>query len=398
MLGDLSKSPLQFDISLTPMLHPMSGMDSFLGAGEGYYNQEDDDQFLFLGGLHNPLDFDLSILPDRLSPDSARFDMADSSSIETRVGASNGAVESSRISAYTSSDYISRNGSTTSISFPKSPPPSHKSRSASIYRRAIQEHEAVIAGQEGWPCFRCNPPIQSCICPKTAKVYLEGLEQTLKNQDTWNSWGARPDDVDRAASREILTEPFVGCTRDKLLAITQSFLHKALEIHRAGPLGSPESLSNSDLGCAEFIILPPPAVMEYFLRAYVCRFEPYYAFVPGGILKPNELMQLSNGKASSLLLLLMVAQGAMATSTVEARYLSSGLTEACRISLFDIIEKDVSLCSDPIVLRCALLFTTLAAWSGDKWHMDVCHCIICERRASLMMVDRHGPTGDVHRS
>lgn len=67
----------------------------------------------------------------------------------------------------------------------------------------------------------------------------------------------------------------------------------------------------------------------------------------------------------------MIAQGSMATATVEARYLASGLTEACLISLFDTIEKDVSLASHPIVLRSALLLTNLAAWSGDKWHMDV---------------------------
>jgi len=112
------------------------------------------------------------------------------------------------------------------------------------------------------------------------------------------------------------------------------------------------------------------------------------------MLKPNELMQLSNGKASSLLLLLMVAQGAMATPTVEARYLTSGLTEACRLSLFDIIEKDIVLSSDPIVLRCALLFTTLAAWSGDKWHMDVGDFLAAWRgRASLTIQIAMGQPG-----
>ncbi|KAG7107001.1 Transcription factor PfmaH like protein [Verticillium longisporum] len=35
------------------------------------------------------------------------------------------------------------------------------------------------------------------------------------------------------------------------------------------------------------------------------------------------------------------------------------------------IEKDVELSADPVALRCALLFTTLGAWSGDKWLMDI---------------------------
>jgi hypothetical protein len=111
--------------------------------------------------------------------------------------------------------------------------------------------------------------------------------------------------------------------------------------------------------------------MQYFLRSYVVRYEPYYSSVPAGRLDPNSLMQSNNSKAASLLILLMVASGASATATVEARYVASGLTEACRISLFDTIEKDVLQSREVLVLRSALLFTCLAAWSGDKWHMDV---------------------------
>ncbi|KAL2171334.1 hypothetical protein VTG60DRAFT_3221 [Thermothelomyces hinnuleus] len=75
--------------------------------------------------------------------------------------------------------------------------------------------------------------------------------------------------------------------------------------------------------------------------------------------------------ASTLLVLLMIAQGAAAMPLQEARYLSAGLTETCRISLFDIVEKDVGLSADPTTLRCALLFLVLGAWSGDKWLMDI---------------------------
>ena len=51
--------------------------------------------------------------------------------------------------------------------------------------------------------------------------------------------------------------------------------------------------------------------------------------------------------------------------------LTGGLTEACRISLFDLIEKNIIMSGDPIVLHAALLFTVQAAWSGDKWQMDI---------------------------
>jgi hypothetical protein len=136
--------------------------------------------------------------------------------------------------------------------------------------------------------------------------------------------------------------------------------------------------------------------MQFFLKSYAVRYEPYYSSIPGGRLNPNILMQSSNSKAASLLVLLMVATGAAATPTVEARYLTSGLTEACRISLFDTIEKDISQSREPLILRSGLLFITLAAWSGDKWHMDVCSdfCLYINQLLTSP-TDRHGSTRHV---
>jgi len=139
-------------------------------------------------------------------------------------------------------------------------------------------------------------------------------------------------------------------------------------------------------------------VMQYFLRSYVVRYEPYYSSIPAGRLDPNALMHSANSKAASLLILLMVASGATATPTVEARYVTSGLTEACRISLFDTIEKDVLQSREVLILHSALLFTCLAAWSGDKWHMDVsfpASTSLHRRTYSPLVTDGHGTTGNV---
>ena len=105
------------------------------------------------------------------------------------------------------------------------------------------------------------------------------------------------------------------------------------------------------------------------MHSYVHSLPVYYPLVVSGVVDPNEM--LHNNQASTLLVLLMIAQGAAALPTSEARYLSAGLTETCRISLFDIIEKNVELSADPTALRCALLFTLLGAWGGDKWQMDI---------------------------
>jgi hypothetical protein len=159
--------------------------------------------------------------------------------------------------------------------------------------------------------------------------------------------------------------PLNDLTRDTLLAITQKYLQKALEIHG--------SSAGKD-GYSGFVVLPPGEIIRYFLSSYVRSLSVYYPLVVGGCVDPNDMLadcRPSNCRPSTLLLLLMIAQGAAAMPVAEARYLSTGLTETCRISLFDIIEKNVELSADPVALRCALLFTLLGAWSGDKWLMDI---------------------------
>ena len=184
-------------------------------------------------------------------------------------------------------------------------------------------------------------------------------------------WKPYPDEADSPLGEHLSVVPFQEMSRDKLLAITQSFLHKALEIHHddTRELGRASDVS---IGYSNFVILPPARVLEYFLREYSNSFERFYPLTARGALDPNALMQCrTNDKASSLLLLLMIAQGALTTPTVDGRWLAGGLTETCRISLFDLIEKNIMLSGDPLVLHSALLFTVQAGWSGDKWQMDI---------------------------
>lgn len=152
-----------------------------------------------------------------------------------------------------------------------------------------------------------------------------------------------------------------------MLAITQTFLHKALEIHRGGFNGMRGRLNSPSL--LSFLVLPPSTILEYFLRSYVRNLSFFYSLAATSYIDPNDMIQ--HNQTSTLLVLLMIAQGASAVQTPEAQALSAGLIETCRISLFDIIEKDIEMCADPIALRCALLFTLLGAWSGDKWLMDI---------------------------
>lgn len=230
----------------------------------------------------------------------------------------------------------------------------------------IPEFEVVIASEAAWPLARCTPPLFSAACPRTAIVYLECLEK-CRYENTWKPLDQSLNEVDWDATDMAPVVPMAPHTRDEMLAITQGFLHKALEIHRGGV--NSQNKNSSNARSFGYFVLPSAKILEYFLRSYVRNLSFFYSLVMAGSVDPNEMLQ--SNQASALLVLLMIAQGASAVPTAEARALSVGLIETCRISLFDIIEKDIEMSADPTALRCALLFMLLGSWSGDKWLMDI---------------------------
>ena len=297
-------------------------------------------------GMQLPLDFDMSIEASLQDPNEY----------------SSGSMGSS--TQFTGSRSISQRSS------PRSRPSLSYS---SVTRHELEpgiDHQAVITARACWSYFKCNPTSSRKGCPKTAMIHLDRLEQTLKNQDAWQHLMLMPDIVKPISNRNSITvEPFDSFTRDKLLAITQLFLHKATNIHSANN-------SNRNFPATDntgFIVLPPPSTLEHLLEAYTCHLDPHYPTVPTGLLNINKLMRVGCAQAASLFLLLMIALGASAIPNMEARSLTHGLIEACRISLADVMEKNAELTEDFDVLRCGLLLTIAAVWSGDKWHMDVSH-------------------------
>jgi len=245
------------------------------------------------------------------------------------------------------------------------------SRNTSVSESAVPDLGAIIAAQDAWSAFRCTPTLPSSSCPKTARLNLEKLEQSLKNHEEWSRWRPTWDEADFAGADNLQVTSLHESTRDKLLAITQTFLHKALDIHKNDLTGTPVGGASPNPSGSNFVLLPPARVLEAFMRAYANSFERFFPITSRGALDANVLLESYNDKASSLLILLMIAQGAMAVSSSEARWLTGGLTEACRISLFDLIEKNIVMASDPVVLRSGLLFIVQAGWSGDKWQMDI---------------------------
>lgn len=236
------------------------------------------------------------------------------------------------------------------------------------YRRAVAEHENVIEVEESWPAFRCNPLKSSASCPPTSGIYLDNLFTLLKNHETWSSWISKTHLVTAIPAGRVSVEPFDDVTREKLTAVTQNFLYHAFDVHKSRSMNGSHSNTIHSPG---FMILPPARVLECFLNAYVRQFETYNVCCAGSLLKPNWLLHQSDAHLSSLLILLMLAYGAASDSTPEARYLSSGLIEVCRISWQNVVERDMGLTREPTALLLGLLLTTLQAWSGDKTFMEM---------------------------
>jgi hypothetical protein len=233
-------------------------------------------------------------------------------------------------------------------------------------KETVPELDIIVAADDAWPLARCNPPIFSGASPPTALVHLQSFQDCSRLGDAWNSMNLSCPTTDVNSERPFKVLLLAATTRDKIIAIAQSFLHKALRTHQTGVNG----LGNSKPGgAATFFTLPSSSVMESLLGNSVRSLSPYYRLFHGLSLDPNEL--LIDNDTSTLLFLLMIAQGANMIPKAEARNLGAGLTETCRISLFDVIEKNVELSSDPVVLKSALLFTLLGAWGGDAWHMNI---------------------------
>lgn len=338
----------------------MEGLDDILPLGGDFIAPDPGYKELMLWPDY-PLDLDMYANQMQLvnTPIPTGFtDLSDMSSGSEPMTSS-----SSRGSIFTSNTSILSSGEYENMLKPMTPP-----ASTTMIDGMIPEFDVVMAAESSWPLARCNPPIFSGSCPRTAIVHLECLEQKSKEEGTWKSLEKYLGQVDGDAEGLASVVPITPRTRDKMLAITQSFLHKALDIHRGGLNNYPKSGFPSP-GNFNFLALPPNEMLEYFLRSSGRSLSGYFNMVLGGCMDPNEM--LLNNQASTLLVLLMIAHGASAVPMAEARYLAAGLTETCRISLFDVIEKNVEFSADPVALRCALMFTILGAWSGDKWLMDI---------------------------
>ncbi len=365
--NEFSDSPPDVSASITPVEQEIPRFDELMLIHENW-DQAAYDHLLAMGGepdfstafdIANILDF---IGPQQISPVSNEF----MESAPKASSGSYGSVISGKISPRPATSSLCSGG----------PMDLDFSAESEQQSRDTEESDARVASQEAWPFFSCNrAPKSDCFPPATAAIYVEGLLQVL----TTHEWQIPRDAHHRAAETalnellqgEEIMDAIVSHPMETLNAATQVILYKACTIHRTEQ-GLMESVSNILNGKDNQgkIKLPPPDAIVRFVESYIAHHKPYYACA-ADLAHSNVPMLQSNVEATKLLMLFTIAQGAAFVSDPAARYLASGLIEACRLFLFESIEKDILLSRDPTVLHSALLFTTAAAWSGDNWHMDI---------------------------
>lgn len=363
----LSDSPPDLSTSVTPIEREFPRLDDLMTIPDSW-DQATYDHLLAMGGdsdlstafdMANILDFlgPQQILPvtnEFIEPAQKGFPLSYSS------------IQTARTSPMTQNSSPSQRGQT------------KRSFSTGSLQQSVSSDasDGLLASQESWPFFSCNrSPKSGCFPPATAAIYVQGLVRVLTTHDWQMPSDAQHESVSAEVCQLLQGEEMIGApvrySAETLNAVTQAILHKACKTHCTAP-GSMDALSQilSDKADHGVIKLPPIDDVARLLECYISHHKPYYACA-ADLTHSNVPMLQSNVPASSLLMLLTIAQGAAFISIPAARYLASGLIEACRLFLFESIEKDVLLSRDPTVLHSALLFTTAGAWSGDNWHMDI---------------------------
>lgn len=352
-----SESPPEFSVSVTPVEQDYSRFDELMPVADNW-DQATYDQFLGMGGdTHLSNAFDMTNILDFMNPQQASQVPHECTGTAPKpLPFSYGSIEQPRAPLRHQDSSLSSQ-STMDVD-------------SSAHSAESDGSRGLLASQESWPFFSCNRvPKSGCFPPTTAAMYVEGLTRVLTTHPWQLARTTQHEDAQTTVAERLqdskINNSIIGHSTETLDAAAQAILQKACTTHDSGPI----LINGKENQCT--ISLPPREAILRFIESYLNHHEHYYFACAADLRQADSPVLQSSVRASSLLMLLMVAQGAAFISIPAARYLASGLIEACRLFLFESIERDILLSREPTVLHSALLFTTAAAWSGDNWHMDI---------------------------
>ncbi|KAK6437839.1 hypothetical protein LTR95_005965 [Oleoguttula sp. CCFEE 5521] len=281
---------------------------------------------------------------------------------------------------------------------PASAPNDQKTMKSTLYDRVspssltvlnFYDTEVVQVVQDAWPSFRCNPARVALPNFKTTSTHLQGLAEILRNQDVWRDWHPAVDEPTSLASRmipHVRCEPVHSHTRDKLASITQTMLSATLQRHNVVTESAPNFYNMNETSASHgYVVLPPVSTLENFFNAYASRME--YTYPSGTTMRPNDMLASKQPWIPALVLLLMLSAGAIGTGSRGWDFFFIGITEVARVNMLRAVDDNSELRSEPLLLRCALLVTVLAAFSGDKCQMDA---VTGNRAVYITMLSQSG--------
>lgn len=156
--------------------------------------------------------------------------------------------------------------------------------------------------------------------------------------------------------------------RDRLVAVVQLMLYRALQSRHAA---SGVDISDSSLLCkglfGPLVVLPPSHILLHFVELYAMRIDPtqpYLGLAGSPRVKINDILQVNMSDVGLLLILILIAQGALLADDRYSLILADGLTELCKLAMNDVLER--STIGDPMVGGIGLQLLSICAWSGRE--------------------------------
>ncbi|KAF2871556.1 hypothetical protein BDV95DRAFT_43370 [Massariosphaeria phaeospora] len=219
-----------------------------------------------------------------------------------------------------------------------------------------------------WSSFCCNPRIGDA--PSSTFTSLTSLAslRLLDNPAIW-SLCSLPSDIAHGQNSPLAIFPsdFTHCesfTRDRLLAVTQQIWRMSRE-KIVSSFSADRQQETTNAWMERIILLPPTEIIQQILQKYVTHESQRFHLLPAQEFPTSaSLLDTENKILSGIQTLSIIAQVTRSAPAAEARALSNGLAEVCRI-----VIQDAESAMHPEFLDASLSLLQLLQWSGDAWHM-----------------------------
>lgn len=225
----------------------------------------------------------------------------------------------------------------------------------------------VMDSCQHWPFYQCNPgTVEGLVNASISN--LSGLK-VLDNPTIWLHCAPSLTTQQQSIAEHSAGLPHcVSSTRDRLLAVTQQIWRISKERMKPGRAAERQG-DGPNAWMDRVILLPPTDVMHKILAKYISQESKQFHLLPTEEFTTSaSLLRAENKLLSGILTLLIIAQVTRSSVIMEARALSNGLAEVCRIVL-----QDAEMAVNTEFLEASLSLLQLLHWSGEAAHMAVRH-------------------------